>query len=64
MNRKQIVLGIVLADFSAFTAYAVWKYGFVGVFVAPVMIALLLSFVQIYRELYPLGGPSIPPPSE
>jgi predicted PurR-regulated permease PerM len=30
-------------------------YGFVGIFVAPVMVALVLSFVQIYRELYPLG---------
>jgi predicted PurR-regulated permease PerM len=34
-------------------------YGFLGIFVAPVMVALLLSFVQIYRELYPLGGPTI-----
>jgi hypothetical protein len=32
MNRKQIVLGLVLADFSALTAYAVWQHGFVGVF--------------------------------
>lgn len=29
-------------------------YGFVGIFVAPVMVALLLSFVRIYRELYPV----------
>ena len=28
MNRKQIVLGIVLADFAALTAYAVWQYGY------------------------------------
>ena len=34
-------------------------YGFLGIFVAPVMVALLLSFVQIYRELYPLGSPTI-----
>ena len=32
MNRKQIVLGIVLADFTALTAYAVWQYGIVGIF--------------------------------
>ncbi len=32
MNRKQIVLSVVLADFAAFTAYAVWQYGYVGVF--------------------------------
>jgi len=36
-------------------------YGFLGVFVAPVMLALVLSFVQIYRELYPLGGPAPEP---
>jgi predicted PurR-regulated permease PerM len=35
-------------------------YGFVGIFIAPVMVALLLSFVRIYRELYPvLGRPAI-----
>ena len=33
-------------------------YGFVGIFVAPVMVALLLSFVQIYRELYAM--PAVP----
>jgi len=27
-------------------------YGFLGIFVAPVVVALLLTFVQIYRELY------------
>ena len=32
MNRKQLLLGIVLADFAAFTAYAVWQFGYVGVF--------------------------------
>jgi len=32
MNGKQIALGIVLADFLALTAYAVWAYGYVGIF--------------------------------
>jgi hypothetical protein len=32
MNRKQIALGIVLADFAALTAYAVWEYGYLGIF--------------------------------
>ena len=31
MNRKQLALGFVLADFAAFTAYAVWQYGYVGI---------------------------------
>jgi len=34
-------------------------YGFIGVFLAPVMVALLLAFVQIYRELYQVGAPAI-----
>ena len=32
MNRKQIVLGLVLADFAALTAWAIWQHGYVGVF--------------------------------
>jgi predicted PurR-regulated permease PerM len=31
---------------------ALASYGFMGIFVAPVLLALLLSFVDIYRELY------------
>jgi predicted PurR-regulated permease PerM len=27
-------------------------YGFLGVFLAPVILAALLSFIDIYRELY------------
>jgi predicted PurR-regulated permease PerM len=27
-------------------------YGFMGIFLAPVVLALLLAFVDIYRELY------------
>src|SRR5688500_1949230 len=34
MNKKQIALAVVLADFSALTAYVVAQYGFVGVFEA------------------------------
>lgn len=30
-------------------------YGFLGVFVAPVVVAVLLAFVEIYRELYAKG---------
>jgi hypothetical protein len=32
MNRKQIVLAVVLADFAVLTAYAVWQTGYVGLF--------------------------------
>jgi hypothetical protein len=34
MNWKQIGLGVVLADFAALTAYAVYQYGYVGFFEA------------------------------
>jgi len=32
MNLKQIGIGIVLADFVAFSAYVVYQYGYVGLF--------------------------------
>ncbi len=32
MNGKQIALSVVLADFAALTAYAVYQYGYLGVF--------------------------------
>ena len=32
MNAKQIGLSVVLADFAALTAYAVYQYGLVGFF--------------------------------
>ena len=32
MNRKQIVLALVLADFAALTAWAVWQHGYLGIF--------------------------------
>ena len=32
MNAKQIGLAVVLADFAALTAYAVYQYGLVGFF--------------------------------
>jgi predicted PurR-regulated permease PerM len=38
-------------------------YGFLGVFVGPVVLAILLTHVDIYRELYvapPLIQPAVP----
>jgi hypothetical protein len=34
MNWKQIGLGVVLADFAALTAYAVYQHGYIGFFEA------------------------------
>jgi predicted PurR-regulated permease PerM len=35
-------------------------YGFLGIFLAPVVVALLLAFVQIYRELFVAGADARP----
>lgn len=42
---------------------ALATYGFMGIFVAPVLLALLLSFVDIYRQLYqqPVDAPPAEP---
>ncbi len=32
-------------------------YGFLGIFLGPVVLAILITFVQIYRELYGDGAP-------
>ena len=32
MNRKQWILASVLFDFTALTAYAVWRHGYLGLF--------------------------------
>ncbi|GAG46699.1 unnamed protein product [marine sediment metagenome] len=34
-------------------------YGFLGIFVAPVVVAVLLAFVDIYRETYVNAEPSV-----
>jgi hypothetical protein len=48
MNKKQIALAVVLADFGAFTAYAVWQYGLVGLFDAAFA---NLATMQIFADL-------------
>jgi hypothetical protein len=32
MNRKQILLGLVLVDFAALSAWVVWQHGVIGIF--------------------------------
>jgi predicted PurR-regulated permease PerM len=41
-------------------------YGFLGVFLGPVVLAILFAFVEIYREEYSAAAPAVtlPPPSE
>ncbi|HJQ85643.1 MAG TPA: AI-2E family transporter [Candidatus Binatia bacterium] len=39
-------------------------YGFLGVFLGPVVLAILLAFVDIYREQYQSTRPTLLPPTE
>ena len=48
MNKKQIGLSLVLADFVALTAYAVYQYGYMGFF--EVIFANAIS-LQIFVDL-------------
>ena len=43
MNVKQIGIGIVLADFVALTAYAVWQYGYTAFFAVATMNAITVQ---------------------
>ena len=72
MNGKQIGLGIVLADFSALTAYAVYQVGYAGFFeavfsnivgitlLADLTIALSLVIVWMYRDARARGVSATP----
>lgn len=52
MNWKQLGLGMVLADFAALTAYAVYQYGMVGVFEAVLAnVATVTLFVDLVIAL-------------
>ena len=62
MNKKQIALAVVLADFAALNAYAVAQYGIVGIFEAAfanaattllfvdLTIALTMVMVWMWRD--------------
>ena len=52
MNWKLLVLWTVLASFGAFSAYAVWQHGFVGLFEAALAnTATVLVFVDLVIAL-------------
>lgn len=48
MNWKLVGLWIVLTDFAAFSAYAVWQYGYAGLFDAAFA---NLASAQIFADL-------------
>jgi hypothetical protein len=72
MNGKQLGLGLVLADFSALTAYAVYQYGFVGVYeivfsnavtitlFADLCIALTMVLAWMWRDARDRGWNVVP----
>jgi hypothetical protein len=52
MNAKQIILGLVLLDFTGLTAYAVYSYGLAGFFDAVTAnIATTCAFVDLVIAL-------------
>lgn len=52
MNAKQIILGLVLLDFTGLTAYAVYAYGFTGFFEAATSnIATICVFADLVIAL-------------
>jgi len=72
MNGKQLGLLLVLADFAGLEAYAVWKYGYVGVFqlalanaatgvaFADLCIALGLIMLWMWRDARERGVSVLP----
>lgn len=72
MNAKQIVLGLVLLDFTGLTAYAVYSYGFAGFFeavtanvaticaFADLVIALSLIVVWMWQDARDRGWSPMP----
>jgi hypothetical protein len=72
MNGKRLLTGLVLADFTALTAWAVWTHGYVGFFEAAfanlasitvgvdLMIALSLVSVWMWRDARERGVSPIP----
>jgi hypothetical protein len=52
MNAKQIILGLVLLDFTGLTAYAVYSYGFAGFFEAVTAnVATICAFADLVIAL-------------
>jgi hypothetical protein len=72
MNAKQIGLSVLLADFLALTAYAVYEYGYIGFFelatanlattvaLVDLVIALSLVLVWMVRDARARGVSAVP----
>jgi len=72
MNGKRLLSGLVLADFTALTAWAVWTHGYVGFFEAAfanlasitvgvdLVIALSLVTIWLWQDARERGVSPIP----
>jgi MFS superfamily sulfate permease-like transporter len=72
MNAKQLGLGIVFADFAVLSGYAVYHYGYVGIFqamtanaatlqvLADLVISLGLVSLWIWRDARSRGESALP----
>jgi hypothetical protein len=72
MNKKQLLIGLVLADFAALNAWVVMQYGYVGAFreilstwpgilvFADLTIALALVFVWMWNDARQRGIAVVP----
>ena len=72
MNKKQIGLSLVLADFLALTAYAIYEHGYMGFFdvltgdavgmqiFADLLIALTMVLVWMWRDAQRRGIAVVP----
>lgn len=72
MNAKQIGLSVLLVDFLALTAYAVYQYGYLGIFemimanaatmlaFVDLLIALSLIVVWMVRDARECGFSAVP----
>ena len=55
-------LGVLIGDFALLGGVQV--YGMLGILVAPVVVALLIAFVEIYREHLSRIEANEPPPED
>ncbi len=72
MNGRQLILGLVLLDFGAFTAYALWTHGIVGfvdavfantattLLLADLVIALALVTTWLWQDARDRGVSPVP----
>ncbi|HEV7731661.1 MAG TPA: DUF2834 domain-containing protein [Candidatus Binatia bacterium] len=56
MNWKTIGLGLLLADFSALSAWAIWEHGYLGIFAAAMTNAATMQLAADLVIALGIGG--------